>query len=302
MSETELIKLERDVIQARARFAGDLAVLRSPDTVADFKDDVQAKAMGIKDDLMNKARTSVTETTNEFIADLKGRANANPGAVLAIGAGLAWHFVRNPPITSALLGYGLWSLLRTTPAPEGEGFGPRAVELAHATRDKVEDLRAQASEAVSHLADQATATADQVSTSVRRTVHNVQDAAMAAAGSVRETVHDAQDAAMAAAGRVSTTTRDTASQLRRESASLGDKASALAGSAGERASALAGSAGELASSAGERASALASAASEQAAAFWRRHADEVASRDTLLLGAAALAVTAAVGIAYQRRD
>jgi len=284
MSETELIKLERDVIQARARFAGDLAVLRSPDTVAEFKDDVQAKAMGIKDDLMNKARTSVTETTNGFIADLKGRANANPGAVLAIGAGLAWHFVRNPPITSALLGYGLWSLLRTTPAPEGEGFGPRAVEFAHATRDKVEDLRAQASEAVAHLAEQAATTADQVSTSVRRTVHNVQDAALAAAGSVRETVHDAQDAAMAAASHASTTTRDTASQLRRESATLGDKASALAGSASERASALA------------------SAASEQASALWREHAADVASRDTLLLGAAALAVTAAVGIAYQRRE
>jgi len=291
MSETDLMKLERDVIQARARFAGDLAVLRSPETVEEFKEDVQAKAMGIKDELMNKARTSVTETTNEFIADLKGRANANPGAVLAIGAGLAWHFLRPPPITTALLGYGLWSLLRTTPAPEGEGFGPRAVEFAHATRDKVEDLRAQASEAVSHLAEQAAATADQVSTSVRRTVHNVQDAALAAAGSVRETVHDAQDAAMTAPGRVSATTRDTASQLRRESATLGDKASALAGSVGE-----------VAGAAGERASALASAASDQAAAFWRRHADEVASRDTLLLGAAALAVTAAVGIAYQRRD
>lgn len=302
MSEAELIKLERDVIQARARFAGDLAVLRSPDTLADFKDDVQAKAIGIKDDLVAKAKTSVTDTTDGLVADLKGRANANPGAVLAIGAGLAWYLLRKPPITSALVGFGLWSLWRTTPAPEGEGFGPRTVELAHAARDKVEDLRAQASERVAHLAEQAAATADQVSTSVRRTVHDLQDAAVNAAGSVRDTVHGVQDAAMAAAGRASTTTRDAASQLRRESATLGDKASALAGSAGERASALAGSASELAGSAGEKASALASAASEQASALWRQHAADVASRDTLLLGAAALAVTAAVGIAYQRRE
>lgn len=313
MSEAELVKLERDVIQARARFAGDLAVLRSPNTLADFKDDVKSKAMGIKDDLVEQARTSVTDTTNGFIADLKGRANANPGAVLAIGAGLAWYLLRKPPITSALVGFGLWSLWRTTPAPEGEGFGPRTVELAHAARDKVEDLRAQASEAVAHLADQAAATADQVSTSVRRTVHDMQDAAITAAGSVRDTVQGVQDAAVAAAGRASSTTRDAASQLRRESATLGDRASALAGSAGERASAfadaagekasaLAGSASELAGAAGERASALASAASEQASALWRRHADDVASRDSLLLGAAALAVTAAVGIAYQRRD
>jgi hypothetical protein len=302
MSEAELVKLERDVIQARARFAGDLAVLRSPDTLADFKDDVQAKAMGIKDDLVAKAKTSVTDTTDGLIADLKGRANANPGAVLAIGAGLAWYLLRKPPITSALVGFGVWSLLRTTPAPEGEGFGPRTVELAHAARDKVEDLRAQAGEAVAHLADQAAATADQVSTSVRRTVHDVQDAAITAAGSVRETVQGVQDAAMAAAGRASTTTRDAASQLRRESATLGDKASALAGSAGERASALAGSASELAGSAGEKASAFASAASEQASVLWRQHAADVANRDSLLLGAAALAVTAAVGIAYQRRE
>ena len=197
MSEAELVKLERDVIQARARFAGDLAVLRSPDTLADFKDDVKSKALGIRDDLVEQARTSVTDTTDGFIADLKGRANANPGAVLAIGAGLAWYLLRKPPITSALVGFGLWSLWRTTPAPEGEGFGPRTVELAHAARDKVEDLRAQASEAVSHLADQAAAKADQVSSSVRRTVHDMQDAAVAAAGSVRETVHGVQDAAIA---------------------------------------------------------------------------------------------------------
>ena len=152
MSDAELVKLECDVIRARARFAGDLAGLRSPDTLADFKDDVKSKALGIKDDLVEQARTSVTDTTDGFIADLKGRANANPGAVLAIGAGLAWYLLRKPPITSALVGFGLWSLWRTTPAPEGEGFGPRTVELAHAARDKVEDLRAQASEAVSHLA------------------------------------------------------------------------------------------------------------------------------------------------------
>ena len=123
----------------------------------------------------------------------------------------------------------------------------------------------------------------------------MQDAAITAAGSVRDTVQGVQDAAMAAAGRASATARDAASQLRRESEMLGDKASALAGSASERASALAGSAGE-------KASALASAASEQASALWRQHAADVASRDSLLLGAAALAVTAAVGIAYQRRD
>ena len=64
MSEAELVKLERDVIQARARFAGDLAVLRSPDALADFKDDVKSKALGIRDDLVEQARTFVAQAAD----------------------------------------------------------------------------------------------------------------------------------------------------------------------------------------------------------------------------------------------
>jgi hypothetical protein len=240
MSEADLNSLERDVIQARARFAGDLARLRSPETLAQFKEDLWAKATEVKDDAVAKAKESATDTVDGLIADLKGKANANPGAVLAIGAGLAWRLSRHPPIASVLVGLGLWSLWRTTPAPEGEGFGPRTMEIATAAKDKVQDWSAEAGETVAQLAGQAAATADHVSTSVR------------------ETVHDIQDAALAAADRVAGATRDTASYIRRE----GEKASALV----------------------------------------RDHAPDEEARDGFLLGAAAMAITAAVGIAYQRRN
>lgn len=243
MSQADLNSLEREVVTARARFAGDLALLRSPETLAGFKDDVWAKATEVKDDWIEKAKESATDTVDGLVADLKGKANANPVAVLAIGAGLAWRLSRNPPIASLLVGLGLWSLWRTTPAREGEGFGPRAMELATAANDKVQDWSAQAGEAVAHFADQAASTADHAS------------------ASVRETVHDIRNGANAAADRVASATRDTLTYIKREGRSAGEKVSALLPD----------------------------------------HAPDKEARDTLLLGAAAMAVTAAVGIAYQRR-
>ena len=56
MTDTDLDKLERDVAQARARFADDLARLRSPDNLARFKDDLWAEARETKDDLVDKAK------------------------------------------------------------------------------------------------------------------------------------------------------------------------------------------------------------------------------------------------------
>jgi hypothetical protein len=244
MSEADLNRLERDVIQARAHFAGDLARLRAPETFSRFKEDLWATANEAKDDAVAKVKESATDTVEGLIAGLKGKANANPAAVLAIGAGLAWRLSRHPPIASLLVGFGLWSLWRTPPARDGEGFGPRAMELATAANDKIQDFSAQAAETVAHIADQAAATADRAS------------------ASIRETVHDIQDAAMAAADRVAGTTRDALSDVRSKGGP----------------------------------------ALEQASTLLHDHAPDKEARDSLLLGAAAMAVTAAVGIAYQRRS
>jgi len=47
-----------------------------------------------------------------MVEDMKAKASENPAATLAISAGLAWRLLRHPPIATALIGAGLFSLLR----------------------------------------------------------------------------------------------------------------------------------------------------------------------------------------------
>jgi hypothetical protein len=54
MSSAELNVLEREVELTRARFAGDLARLRSPHNLAEFKEDLWARARKIKDGVLAK--------------------------------------------------------------------------------------------------------------------------------------------------------------------------------------------------------------------------------------------------------
>jgi tellurite resistance protein len=100
---SDLNALERDVEQARARFAGDLARLRSPTTVARFKDDAWAQAVETKDELIDKTKDAARDGAQRLFTDLKERAAANPVAALAIGAGLAWRLVHRPPIATLLV-------------------------------------------------------------------------------------------------------------------------------------------------------------------------------------------------------
>src|SRR5256885_12041610 len=100
MSEAELNALEREVELTRAKFTNDLARLRSPHVLAEFKDDLWAYAR---------------DTKNGVMADLKARAVANPGAVAALAAGGAWRLFYRPPIATFLVGRGLVGLLRQWP-------------------------------------------------------------------------------------------------------------------------------------------------------------------------------------------
>jgi hypothetical protein len=226
MSEADLNTLEHDVEQARARFAADLARVRSPTTFAHFKDDLLAQARDTKDGLLH---------------DLKERAIANPIATLAIGAGVAWRLVRHPPIATLLIGFGVVSLLRTSPH----------AEKPHEAAGR-------------HLAD-ATSRAKELADSARQ---KVEQWSQEAAERVRESVEGI-------AQKASTTTE-------RAGAILDDARKAT---------------GETVSQIGARASELTQRASEA----MRDAAPDPGTRDKLLLGAATLAVTAAVGMAYQRR-
>jgi hypothetical protein len=244
MSHDDLNVLERDVEQARARFAGDLARLRSPETMSSFKDDVWAKAIETKDELVEKAKDAATDGVQRLVSDLKERASSNPAAALAIGAGLAWRLAHRPPIASLLVGVGLFSLWRTTPSDDNDGFVPRAVELAGQAKERVQEWTAEAGEKLTHLADRASASADQAYASACETL-----------GMVKET-------ATAAADRAASAGQEAAMQLRDQAKAAGDKTSAAL----------------------------------------RDFAPNEEARDSLLLGAAALAVAAALGIAYQRRN
>jgi hypothetical protein len=167
MSEAELNQLERDVEQARERFTADLARMRSPSIYADFKDEVVAEIRHTKDDLVERTTDAATDRAHSILAEIKDRAAANPAAALAIGAGLAWHLARHPPVTSVLVGLGVMSLWRTNPqhpsrsaelvaqAKEIAGsVKESATELAGSVKDKVEQLRtSETAERASELAE-----------------------------------------------------------------------------------------------------------------------------------------------------
>ena len=180
MTDGELNRLEHEVEDARARLTADLDRLRAPDSFAEFKQAVVGEVSRSKDEWIEQGKAIATDRARQLLEDLKNRAAANPVAAAAIGAGLLWHLSRHPPITSVLVGAGVFSLLRTDPR-QPSSVGPvvaQAQRATQATSEKLSEWRAAASEA-----------ANQVS---------------AAAGSVKETVSDWVDRSRETAGEIAT--------------------------------------------------------------------------------------------------
>ena len=99
MADFSLREQEHEVERSRTKLTQDLGVLCSSETFAAFTDDLKKEAF---------------ETRDAFWEKLKARAASNPAAVMAIGAGLAWRIIQHPPIASALIGVGLFSLWKTS--------------------------------------------------------------------------------------------------------------------------------------------------------------------------------------------
>jgi hypothetical protein len=218
MSAAELNALERDVEQARARFADDLARLRSPANLARLKNDLWADVRETKDEMVEKAKDAAQDGAQRLVAELKARA-ANPLATIAIGAGLAWRLVHRPPIATVLVGLGLIGLARTTPSQRashpymglldedpaaqrrGGDFASHAEALADAAKGTVQDWSTQAGDAIRQtaggIAEKAASMADSAS-----------DALQGARQAARETAVEVADRAGAVAARVSQTVRD----------------------------------------------------------------------------------------------
>jgi hypothetical protein len=135
MTESELERLERDVEQARKRLTEDLALLRRPSTLSEFKQDLISRAVRTKDDLIHQTTSVALTRAQQFLADIKSRAAANPAAVLAVVAGLAWRLARHPPISSILVGLGIVGLLKADPTSGPSPVTVRATELANSATD-----------------------------------------------------------------------------------------------------------------------------------------------------------------------
>jgi hypothetical protein len=130
MVDASLLEYERDVERSRARLTRDLAVLCSPETFASFTDDLKQEAFETKDALWD---------------DVKARAAANPAAVIAIGAGLAWRLLQRPPIATALIGLGLYGLWNTEPKQPGAGTPDYLKQSTQALKEQTREALSAAS-------------------------------------------------------------------------------------------------------------------------------------------------------------
>ncbi|MFN3892130.1 MAG: hypothetical protein ACK4MV_17165 [Beijerinckiaceae bacterium] len=140
-------ELERDVEQARARVAADIAMLRAPETYEAAKDSLVNTAFGFRDQMRDRASGYGAST----IDALKAKAAANPLAVAAIGAGIVWRLYKHPPITTVLVGLGLASLLRTD--PEDDSMHPR--RLMETASEKAMEIKDRAAAHVQELRENA---------------------------------------------------------------------------------------------------------------------------------------------------
>jgi len=168
MSQADLDSMERDVETTRARVANDLARLRNPAALSDFGKHVVAGASAIGGELATKASETAAGAGQNMWSDLKARAAANPGAALAIGAGLAWHFLRHPPVTTLLVGLGFTSLMRTDPSTgpspivtRSTEFAGRVSETAREWSDDVREAAESASQKTREWGSNAYDTADE---------------------------------------------------------------------------------------------------------------------------------------------
>jgi hypothetical protein len=180
MTETELERLERDVAQARSRLTGDIARMRGPSVLSEFKRDLISRAT-------IASRDGAWGVAHRVLKDIKDRAAANPAAALAIGAGVASRLVRHPPLSTMLVGLGVAGLLKTD--PEG-GMSPvvaRAAESANSAGELVQGMGEEARQWAMRGRRSAREMLDQSSTIASAGISRAGEAAVKASGAATET-------------------------------------------------------------------------------------------------------------------
>jgi hypothetical protein len=240
---------EIEVERSRAKLTQDLAVFCSPQTFAAFTDDLKQQAF---------------DTRDAFWEKLKARAASNPAAVIAIGAGVAWRLIQRPPIASALVGVGLFSLWKTTPTTAYDATGKRLDYIQHSK----ESLKKQAEQVISAAADVA---------------------------------EKAQEAATAEGSEAWESAKETMREWQEDIGSKVDKTASMLKSSGEDVLNKVKSSGEdLLNDRRVRQHDVRNQMDEWAATAAEKLKEDD-TRNKLLLGIAGAAVAAALGIACQKR-
>jgi hypothetical protein len=261
-----LKQCERDVERARAKLADDLAVLRAPETFASFTEDLKQEALDTKDTLVGQAKDAAQSKVTDWIEDLKAKADANPAAALTIGAGLAWQLLRNPPIATTLVGAGLYSLLRTPATRRSNG----------SARDYFEDGSARLKEQVSEFASSAGEMASDVGDKMAaKSGELLEDTVQ----TVREWSHDARDRVAAVGSTVRQQTRSLKSEVGDSVEGIADHVAGVATNAAETTRRVI----------------------EDVVSDGQKALQDTETRNQILLGAAGLAVAAALGMALQKK-
>jgi len=222
----------------------------------------------MKEDVTERVSGAAQDTAHRVLDEIKARAAANPVAALAIGAGLAWRFAHRPPIATLLVGVGLVAMFKTNPQERyvGADFVERAGEFAGTVKETV-------SEKIDELShSEFVAKASELSGTVAAKASELGGTVKELSGSVKEKAGELSDTVAAKASELGGTVRETVGQW---SARTGDFASDARRDVSSAANSLARDSRRVAAAV---------------------HDD----RDTYLLGAAALAIAAAVGISYQR--
>src|SRR6185295_4824218 len=113
MSKGEIESLEREVVDARSRLTADLARLSSAEVFGGFKRGVSRDFDHLKQQAMEATKEAARDSAQNLLEMVTDRIAANPAAAAAIGAGLAWRLFRHPPISTALVGLGIYGLVRS---------------------------------------------------------------------------------------------------------------------------------------------------------------------------------------------
>jgi ElaB/YqjD/DUF883 family membrane-anchored ribosome-binding protein len=283
MGESSLRELENDVEMARSKLARDLSTLRSPNTYSEFTSTLKQEAMSTKDAMLSQAKTSVQSTVESFVEDLKAKAAANPAAALAIGAGIAWRVVRRPPIATALIGAGLYSLMRTNPARiDGRSNADYIEEAKWRLREQAGELAENVKERAQHALEAGTERVSEMAASAKE---QAAQAVGAATERLSDTVDAAKERVQEFRGQAASAVQDATDRAKEQATYMQRRA--------------AGRIGDMRYSAKQAGGYISDQVDGMSTRILTAMPDRE-GRDTLLLGAAGLAVIAALGIACQR--